>query len=402
MMSELTDTTTRLPRNPFVPGFGRLPPYPGSHRAAERHLKDVRAMLTAEQPDVMGTFMYGPRGTGKTALLRRFRQTFRVRPEPTILLTLSASTVATEEGMRRALFRPTVEMTGQAEAKTETAAMPTSIDKAKQWVRGWLKQFSRPHFDLIRDIDSLQPKDLHLSVGVGSVTLALPEHPDRSEAESLLRLGGPVLITLDEAHMVAPDALRILLNAVQEAADRISVALVLAGTPDLKDVLRETRATYALRGKKLPIGRLKQEDAVAVIEHPLQDTDISVNRDAVQHLVQSASCYPFFLQLCGQEAFDAVQRSGTMHFGTDECRMATNMGETARTDHYAGLLDEFVEEGEPNIARHVALAFSQHGNNMTTMQLKRLLDGMDSSRTSERWRFLKHKGFIWEGTIGGT
>ncbi len=77
----------------------------------------------------------------------------------------------------------------------------------------------------------------------------------------------PLLIVLDEAHMddVRPDTLKSLMNAVQTVGwTKYQTALVLAGTPGLKDQfqLRQTQASYWIRGNRLPIGLLSPSAAL--------------------------------------------------------------------------------------------------------------------------------------------
>ena len=56
--------------NPFRPGAGRRPRYMGHRPAIERPLLDIVDRLRAGEADLRLTYLYGPRGNGKTVLLR--------------------------------------------------------------------------------------------------------------------------------------------------------------------------------------------------------------------------------------------------------------------------------------------------------------------------------------------
>ena len=56
--------------NPFRPGAGRRPGYMGHRPVIERPLLDIVDRLHAGEADLRLTYLYRPRGNGKTVLLR--------------------------------------------------------------------------------------------------------------------------------------------------------------------------------------------------------------------------------------------------------------------------------------------------------------------------------------------
>ena len=56
--------------NPFQPGAGLLPGYMGRREGVERPLLDFVDRLRAGQQGPRPAYLYGPRGNGKTVLLR--------------------------------------------------------------------------------------------------------------------------------------------------------------------------------------------------------------------------------------------------------------------------------------------------------------------------------------------
>ncbi len=59
---------------PFEPGPGRLPPYLAGREAEQRALAGFVARLRERRPPPSDLILYGPRGNGKTVLLRWLEQ----------------------------------------------------------------------------------------------------------------------------------------------------------------------------------------------------------------------------------------------------------------------------------------------------------------------------------------
>lgn len=60
------------PPNPFVPGHGQMPPYLAGREREQAALRDLLAYLRAGTGAPRSAVLAGPRGNGKTALLRWF------------------------------------------------------------------------------------------------------------------------------------------------------------------------------------------------------------------------------------------------------------------------------------------------------------------------------------------
>ena len=60
--------------NPFVPGRGHIPPYLAGRDAEQRKLIELLAYLHTSQGAPRDAVLSGPRGNGKTALLRWFQR----------------------------------------------------------------------------------------------------------------------------------------------------------------------------------------------------------------------------------------------------------------------------------------------------------------------------------------
>ena len=67
--------------NPFVPGRGHIPPYLAGREAEQGKLLDLFAYLRSGRGAPRDAVLSGPRGNGKTALLRWFRREVEARDE---------------------------------------------------------------------------------------------------------------------------------------------------------------------------------------------------------------------------------------------------------------------------------------------------------------------------------
>ncbi len=397
---------SRTHRNPFVPGVAKMPPYFGRRPAVDRVLAEVGDNLREPVGSSSATgsdyvYFYGPRGMGKTVQLNAFQKQIRQRDNPDVLLELSASMVRTEEAMRRHLSAPHIEMTGMKDSSTPLST-PTPIDKVRDQTQRWIQRFRSSDSYLVRQVRRLRPQDARVFAGLGYVNMALPNEPDISAGQSLRRIGGSTLITLDEAHTVEPAALGILLEAVQEVGKYMPVALVLAGTPDLPDVLGMAGASFWIRGQRLPIGLLAPSAARDVIEYPLLDAELTCNPQAVAELAAAADHYPWFLQLYGREAFDVMQQTGTRHFDVTECRVAIDRAQGPRIQYYDHLRTDFSTIEKRQLARHVAVQLRANDYVMTTTELEDMLHVVDPSQSSTSQASLRHTGYIVEGSKPGT
>ncbi len=393
--------------NPFEPGFGCPPPFLGRRPKVEHEFDDVmRRLGRPESPKPRALFLYGPRGTGKTVHLLSLHDRLRERRHPSVLLALKSDRVATAEGMRQSLFRPRIEVIGDAMTAVGEEEMTADASGVSEWA--WdqaqkvLMKTPLAQSSLIHDIKAMTAHEAQFRFGLGSLTLTLPPSPDRSASESLVDLGVPVLITLDEAHMVEPEALRLLFNAVQEAGRDRPTVLVLAGTPDLVECIKGCGATFSDRGQKMPIGCLDAAAARAVIREPLHTAGITADDKAIGTLAQAADHYPWFLQLYGHAAFECVGESGGMHLDMEACRRAIATAHPLRQRHYASLAADFIHADNHDLVRATALEFKRRNGVVRYLTLHQMLRGLYGDRAAAQGRLLRHVGFIVEGRKDGT
>ena len=239
---------------PFRPGTGRFPPYLAGRRTEQRFFHSRIAARAEGVPPPSEVILFGPRGNGKTALLVWLHRE-----------------IAGTAGIETVRLTPSEIETG---AELAERLLPES------W---WADP---------------APDD----VSVAGITWRpgrrkrLPTARDVLTARAAKK---PFVLLLDEAHTLAPEVGRALLNASQIVASELPFLLVLAGTPNLRDRLSRTSASFWSRAEQIPVNRLDALAAAAAIRRPLEEEGVVINDDALDHIIGQSHGYPYFLQLWG-------------------------------------------------------------------------------------------------------
>ena len=353
---------SEIPDNPFTPGIGELPPVMGHRPEIETHLLRMLRELRKGRAHAKYVILYGPRGIGKTVLLTWLES--QATSQSVTCASLMPMNLQTDGALARAL---------------EAAA---------------------GHPEIVRKI--LRSLDFNISAGLAGVSAQLGARdqeldPARQIARSTL------LIILDEAHRVVPSRLARLMDAVQAAGKTSPVALVLAGTPGLEDTLRASGASYWSRAAKLAVGLLPPVEAERAVAEPFRQAGITLKDKAATSLATAAEHYPFFLQLYGAIAWDAVTEAGSWHPGPEQITVAKEIGHAKRRGYYSDRYEEFSDAKALPLARAVALAFLEHGECLDDARLNAVLDRSVTDvnlETPDARRLLRAHGYIWRPQPG--
>lgn len=258
-------------QNPYTAGPGLFPPYLAGRRseietieAALDLIKDKSGKMDrAPSPALV---LSGPRGIGKTALLGQ------------------AIEQAEERGIHVAEVNKRL-LAGEQHALARAMFPPNLIKKIYDNVGG----LGGPVFSLDLDkvgaeIDSAMP-------------VFLAKHP--------------LLVVLDEAHTCNTDGLNLLFGTVQKCMRaKLPLAVVIAGTPGIKALIRKCDATYMERSEILNFNTLSREEAREALEVPAKEGNRPMDQDALDLLLDWADNYPYFVQLAGKETWKASVRRG--------------------------------------------------------------------------------------------
>ena len=252
--------------SPFTPGYGTRPPYLAGREAEQSLFMEALARLKGGMPN-RGLVMYGPRGMGKTVLLRWLEEQCQKDGIAPIYTTPAMSLHAFEDLPR--LLLP----------------------------QGWLPD--------------------KVTLGLGSILTAQWDIKDAGGskqpgtlADHLARAcrSQPRALLLDEAHTLQDERLyQALLGLAQHVADQAPFLLVLTGTPGLMPHLLSVGATFVGRAGEIGVGALSPEAASDAIRIPLQEEGIAIQADALAAIAEDCQRYPFFLQEWGGALWHVIQ-----------------------------------------------------------------------------------------------
>ena len=115
---------------------------------------------------------------------------------------------------------------------------------------------------------------------------------------------GGLAILIDEAHTLHhnPEVARAFFNDAQAlAGEGRPLLLILAGTPDTSSRLNGIEATFWNRMERIGIGLLDMAASQEALRTPLERMSYRIESDALDQAADAAQRYPYFIQLVGRE-----------------------------------------------------------------------------------------------------
>lgn len=355
----------RAKASPFRPGPGLTPPLRAGHDEAAAELEGKLQRIRAKKGgDIV--VLYGPRGNGKTVLLKELQR---------------------KAGGKAVLTRELTDDT--------IAGGPEHVAQV----------LKHGHKEQKAQIKSAGAGDLSCrgEIAQGDTPMPIVEQAFRS----VLRKK-PMLLVVDEAHELPLRFGKELLQVAQSViGDDLPLLLMLAGTPGLRAHFRKMGATFWERCRKLRIGRLETNDAVRqALFVPAKKSGYPIDEDALELLVSESQRYPFFVQILGHESWEAAcSRKGQSRITLADAQTGVARANTQKEELYW----ERYEEVETRKVLGVVLALSKEflarGKNavLARRELEHILEtategtGADPLAVREQ---LTRLGFIWS-TPGG-
>ncbi len=262
-----------LSENPFAPGHGQRPPHlAGRKKEIYDIFKHVGATANGKLV-ARDLVIYGPKGSGKTALLREIAEKLENLGVHATLELMTATDMQSAEDARRELIgvvgQPLWEALKPQEWGLDWRGVRT------KWQRGELSR-SEVRKGLVAKCKSK-----------------------------------PLILLIDEAHLMSPAALGELLNEVLTIRGRGGpIIVVLAGKPKLAELGNLSQVAFPERGEVMSLGLLDEQSSGDAVRIPLGSTGLGVTETALRRIVADCQGYPQFLQLWGSALWLRASESG--------------------------------------------------------------------------------------------
>lgn len=360
-------------RDPFRPGEGRLPPHLAGREQEQAIFRKFLDDLRAGDPAPGSVVLYGPRGNGKTALLRWLSAE---------VADLNERREADDAEMESLWFTP-----------GEIATVESLVAEVAS--RSWLEKLGITKLGLPGMVE------ISLRAGGSASTRMV------ARALSARAREKPLILLLDEAHNLDGEVGNALLNAAQKVGGEAPLLLVLAGTPDLRRRLRRMSASFWPRAQQIPVGRLPEAGARDAVRIPLRREQIRIAPDALDEMVVESRRYPFFLQLWGSSVWTVgnARQGASRTVGLADVRSRVPEFVQTANLYYLERYDELAERGLFAVAWAVADAFGAGPAPRGAVEslpeermeaaVARGLGSDRSERVREATETLFHLGYIW-------
>ncbi len=338
----------------FKPGPGAVPPYLAGRKREQEFFQNCVDRLKKRMPPIQEMIVYGPRGNGKTALLRHLQKE-----------TLK------KEGSKLDIL--------------------------------WTTPISLEHPEVFADL--VIGDNASLRSKISSAISRFGQTPSISELLQKRCQRNPLILIIDEAHCLAPKMAGVLLNESQTIRrEDHPFLLVLVGTPDLPGTLRKSEAGFWERSKICRLGRLSPEEAMQAITIPLEKAGVSFAPGVAEQVVERAECYPFFLQVWGDCLARRLHETGVRAITMETVQEVEAEATDERNKVYQDRLNEIENMDLLAAAESVARALIQSGQKQLHGQIleEAIKKGMagdepiTNKRVIQKFFQLSNLGYIWQ------
>ena len=360
----------KLPKleDPFSPGSGHLPPYLAGREDEQSVFRKGLAKMSAGKSPPAATVLYGPRGMGKTVLLRWFKN--EVEPS----------------GAKKDLIRVVWVTPDQLESPSDLwkCLMPPETLKSK-----------------------LTPEDVTAGFNVealaASATWKAKDLFKQTFQKTLIDQckKQPLILLMDEAHKMDEDLCNNLLNLHQIISPESPFMLVLAGTPGLHNFLSGVNATFVERSRNIGLGRLDEQSAADAVSKPFEEQGIQITDDALSIIVEDSQCYPYFLQEWGSSLWEEADKENLTCLSDEQVAVVKPDITIIKKKFYSKRRDKLDVLGLRSTAVAIAQEF-QDTKEMTKDAIMEIItdnlsvDSLNTQNARERQQMFIDNDFIWE------
>ena len=360
----------KLPKleDPFSPGSGHLPPYLAGREDEQSVFRKNLAKMSAGKSPPAATVLYGPRGMGKTVLLRWFKN--EVEPS----------------GAKKDLIRVVWVTPDQLGSPSDLwkCLMPPQTLKSKLTPEDVTAGFN---VEALAASATWKAKDLFKQTFQNTLI-------DQCKKQ-------PLILLMDEAHKMDEDLCNNLLNLHQIISPESPFMLVLAGTPGLQNFLSKVGATFVERSEMIGLGRLDEQSAADAISKPFKEQGIQITDDALSLIVEDSQCYPYFLQVWGSSLWDEADKTNLTHLTEEQVAVVKPKIDIKKNKFYDERKDKLDDLKFESTAVAIAKAF-QDTKEMSKDMIMEIIrdnlsvDSLNTQSDSERLQTFIDNDFIWK------
>ena len=354
--------------DPFSPGSGHLPPYLAGREDEQSVFRKGLAKMSAGKSPPAATVLYGPRGMGKTVLLRWFKN--EVEPS----------------GAKKDLIRVVWVTPNQLGSPSDLwkCLMPPETLKSKLTPEDVTAAFN---VEVLAASATWKSKDLFKQTFQNTLI-------DQCKKQ-------PLILLMDEAHKMDADLCNNLLNLHQIISPESPFMLVLAGTPGLQNFLSKVGATFVERSEMIGLGRLDEQSAADAISKPFKEQGIQITDDALSLIVEDSQCYPYFLQVWGSSLWDEADKTNLTHLTEEQVAVVKPKIDIKKNKFYDERKDKLDDLKFESTAVAIAKAF-QDTKEMSKNMIMEIIrdnlsvDSLNTQSDSERLQTFIDNDFIWK------
>ena len=375
-------------QNLFRPGTGDQPPYLAGREKEEQIFNITLSNLLRDQRNPSGHIIcYGPRGNGKTVLLRDQQKQLQEKGISTLWLTATA--LQSKENFIRGIVYESKENIKQ-------------IKKEKK-LREWIQRVQ----SIIPEINVGISDEINTSIKLNwseeqrgrTKNLTLQEMIQQFTQENKDGEKEPLVLFIDEAHTMEPELGQMILNDSQTAiGENQPFLLVLAGTPQLEEHLQGISATFWSRSEKIKLGRISEKATQDAITIPLQKYGITVEKKALQILTEQTQGYPYFTQLWGRELCRQLQPTRENTITTTHVTQGQDQFTEQKDLYYLERYQEIEKRNLGPLAESTAQILLQQKRPIDKTRLEYKLQehtGQDLKTIQEGIKTFKKLGYLW-------
>ena len=355
--------TPDFPPNPFTPGTAHPPPYFAGRRDVLDDFLAVAGQLD-EPAKPRGQVVVGPRGYGKTVLLRKFANAVGNRCPNVRLIHTRASKINTIENLIAVVVRH------------ETGGHVT-----------------------------VESVGINILGSGGEVSTSQTISAGVAVEAALGRL--PTILVVDEAGELQGESGHVLLNAVESLMEtKRPIMVMLAGTPKIYAAFESAKVTFRERFDKKGLPLLDDLDSRAAIAEPMRANGMRIDDDALDCIVKDSIGYPYFLQTWGRQVYDAAVDQETRAIDEEIVRQAHHGVRIAQEELYEGRLKELRKDRDVTAAAiRIARSFVNDGGDSRSYRdlddfvVEALASaGKPPDRAANIIERLHEVGFVWQIT----